>query len=196
MAPVEPLLDRSLARFLENLADRSPTPGGGSTAAVVTAMAAALLAMAARASTDSWAEARGVGAQAEALRDRVAPLADLDAAAYAEALELLDARGDEAQDRRDFQLGTALSHAAALPLQIAETAADVAELGVLVAERGDARRRADAVAAVLLADAAARIGAELVRVNLAAGVEDDRVARAAQLVEATAVAAGRVLGES
>ena len=191
------MLDRPLARFLEDLADRSPTPGGGSAAAVVTAMAAGLLAMAARASTDSWPEARGVAAQAEALRERVAVLAELDATAYAEALELLETgRGPVERDRRDFRLGTALTRAAALPLDIAQAAADVAELGVLVVERAEESRRPDAVAAVLLADAAAKVGAQLVRVNLATQPQDERVARAASLVEATGVAAGRVLGES
>ena len=193
----EPLLDRPLAQFLESLADRSPTPGGGSAAAVVTAMAAGLLAMAARASTGSWPEAAGVAAQAEALRDRAAPLAELNAAAYADALELLDDDlAPEQPERRDFRLGTALSRAAALPLDIAEAAADVAELGVLVVERAEESRRADAVAAVLLADAAANVGAQLVRVNLATQPEDERVARAGTLVDATAAAAGRVLGES
>lgn len=192
---VEPLLDRPLGRFLDDLADRSPAPGGGSAAAVATAMAAGLLSMAARASSDSWPEARGVAAQAEALRDRVAPLADLNAAAYAEVLELLDEPETEDQDRRDFRLGKALSRAAALPLRIAEAACDVAELGVVVAERADPRCRADATAAVLLADAAAQVGAHLVRVNLAAQAHDDRVARADELTDATARAALRALGE-
>ena len=193
----EPLLDLPLARFLESLADRSRIPGGGSAAAVVTAMAAGLLAMAARASTDSWPEARGVAAQAEALRDRVAPLAELGAAAYAEALALLDEqREPEDQERGVFRLGAALSRAAALPLAISEAAADVAELGVLVVERADASRRPDAVAAVLLADAAVNVGAQLVRANLATQPADERLARAGMLVEASAAAAGRALGES
>jgi methenyltetrahydrofolate cyclohydrolase len=197
MARVEPLLERPLAAFLDDVADAAPIPGGGSVAAVAAAMAAGLLAMVARASIASWPEAAGVAAQAEALRDRIAPLADLTAAAYTEALEVLDGdNGAAERELRDVRLGAALSRAAAAPLSIAEAAADVAELGVLVAERGDPSRRADAVAAVVLADAAARIGAELVRVNLAAPSEDDRVARAARLVEATEVAAGRVLGES
>jgi formiminotetrahydrofolate cyclodeaminase len=192
---VEPLLARPLGRFLDDLADRSPVPGGGSAAAVATAMAAGLLAMAARASQDSWPEALGVAAQAEALRERVSPLAELNAAAYADVLELLDEPQAAAQVRRDFRLGTALSRAAALPLRIAEAACDVAELGVLVAERGDPQRRADATAAVLLADAAVRVGAHLVRVNLAAQIQDDRVERAEALVDASADAARRALGE-
>ena len=191
------MLDRPLARFLADVADDRPTPGGGSAAAVAAAMAAGLLAMAARASTGSWGEAPGVAAQAEALRDRVAPLAELAANAYAEALELLhEDRGPEAQERRDFRLGTVLARAAALPLAVAEAAADIAELGVLVVERAEASRRPDAVAAVLLADAAAKVGAHLVRVNLATHPGDERLTRAAALVEATTAAAGRVLGES
>lgn len=192
---VEPLLARPLGRFLDDLADRAPTPGGGSAVAVATAMAAGLLAMAARASQGSWPDARGVTAQAEALRDRVAPLAELNAAAYVEVLDLLDEPEAGEQSRRDFRLGKALSRAAALPLQIAEAACDVAELGVLVTERGDPQRRADATAAVLLADAAVRAGAHLVRVNLAAQIQDDRVKRADALVEASADAARRALGE-
>jgi formiminotetrahydrofolate cyclodeaminase len=187
------VLDRTVARFLDALADSEPVPGGGSAAAVAAATAAALVTMTARASRDSWPDAAGVAAQAEALRERVAPLADLTSAAYADALALLaDARPD-AEERRDFRLGAALARAAALPLRIAEAACDVAELGVFVVERGDPARRPDAAAAVVLADAAARIGAHLVAVNLSAQPEDERVLRAGRLAELTADAARRAL---
>ena len=196
-APGNALLDRPLAELLADLADPEPSPGAGSAAAVTTAMAAALLAMAARASRESWPEARSVAAQAEALRDRAAGLAELNASAYADALEALTKPqpGGEALERRDFRLGTALSHAAAIPLRVAEAACDVAELGLLVVERGDPVRRADAAAAVLLADSAARVGAHLVSVNLTAHPGDDRVGQAAALVDATARAAERALAE-
>jgi methenyltetrahydrofolate cyclohydrolase len=189
------MLDRPLGKFLADLADGSPVPGGGSAAAIATAMAAGLLAMTARASVETWPEARAVAAQAEALRDRVAPLAQLDAEAYVQALELLRGEGAGDPERRDLELGAALTRAAHLPLQIAEAAADVAALGLLVVERGDAQRRPDAEAAVLLADAAARIGAHLVRVNLTAQTQGEDVARVAELVETTASAAARALGE-
>jgi formiminotetrahydrofolate cyclodeaminase len=193
---MDPLLDRTVAGFLAALADPEPVPGGGSAAAVATAMAAGLLAMTARASKATWPEAAGVAAQAEALRDRVSPLADLTAAAYADVLELLDEPGPDRPERRDFRLGTALAHAADVPLRIAEAAADVAELGLLVVERSDPARRADAAAAVLLADAAARIAAHLIGVNLAAHSDDERVARARRLVEGTTEAARRVLASA
>jgi len=63
-------LDRSLREFLDDVAARGRTPGGGSAAALVTALAAALLAKIARTST-AWPDSRGVAAQAESLRDRV-----------------------------------------------------------------------------------------------------------------------------
>jgi formiminotetrahydrofolate cyclodeaminase len=193
---VSAFLDRPIGEFLDELAESEPLPGGGSAAAVATAMAAGLLAMAARASRGSWADARAVAAQAEALRDRVEPLAAADAEAYAEVLQLLGAEASGDQERRDLVLGAALSRAAALPLGIAEAACDVAELGVLVAERCQPNVRPDAAAAVLLAGAATQIGAHLVRVNLATQAQDDRLARADGLVELTERAVGRVLAET
>ena len=181
-----------MRRFLDELADASPAPGAGAVAAVTTAMAAGLLAMAARASRDAWADARGVAAQAEALRDRAAPLADLNAAAYADAIGLLARSSDSDRGGRDSELGAALSRAAALPLSIAETATDITELGVLVAEHAVPEARADAIAAVLLADAAAHAAAHLVRVNLTAQPGDERMTRAEELVAASSGAARRV----
>jgi formiminotetrahydrofolate cyclodeaminase len=142
-------------------------------------MAAALTAMAARRSTNVWAEAPGAVAQAEQLRRRAAPLAEATADAYAEAAGMLeDARG------RDHELGLALSRAAEVPLLIAQLAADVAALAKDVAECGDPAVRADATAAALLAQAAARSAAHLVEINLGAGAEDLRVLSAQSLAAA------------
>jgi formiminotetrahydrofolate cyclodeaminase len=134
-----------------------------------------------------------VAAQAVALRERVAPFADETAAAYADVLGLLAEPNEEAQERRDFRLGAAFARAAAVPLLIAEAASDVAELGLFVVERGDPERRPDAAAAVLLADAAARIAAHLVAVNLSAQSDDERAVRAKRAAEATADASRRAL---
>src|SRR5919197_823386 len=97
-------------------------PGGGSVAAVVTAFAAALVGMTARLSREIWPDAGGVAAQAEALRARVAPLADA---------------GTGTPGLRDVALGNAFSRAADLPLHIAEIATDVAELSAYTAKRCD-----------------------------------------------------------
>jgi formiminotetrahydrofolate cyclodeaminase len=181
------LLDRSLREFLDDVAEAGRTPGGGSVAALSTALAASLLAKIARTST-AWPDSRGVVAQAESLRDRAAPLAQATAEEYEAALQ---AREDEGEpgERRDFALGRAYARAAEPPLQIARAAADVAELAVVVARNGDPAFHADAVIAALLAAAAASSAAELVGVNLTASARDERVREAERLAESAARAA-------
>ena len=176
-----------MREFLDDVAARGRTPGGGSAAAVVTALAAALLAKIARTST-AWPESRGIAAQAESLRDRAAPLAQATAEEYEAALQ---AREDEGEpgERRDFALGRAYARAAEPPLQIARAAADVAELAVVVARNGDPAFHADAVIAALLAAAAASSAAELVGINLTASARDERVREAERLAESAARAA-------
>jgi formiminotetrahydrofolate cyclodeaminase len=154
--------------------------GGGPLAALVTASAAELLAGIARASRDRWTDGAGVAAQAESLRDRVTPLADLATQAYEQAI---GASGG------DYELGRAYARAAEPPLRIAEAAADVTELAVLVAENADPALRADAVAAGLVAAGCARAAAELVAVNLTMSANDERVRRAELIAEGAVRAA-------
>jgi formiminotetrahydrofolate cyclodeaminase len=188
------LLDLPVRELLDEVAARGRTPGGGSVAALVTAAAAALLAKIARSSGAGWPDAAGFVAQAEALRDRAAPLAQTDADEYEAALR---AHGDETHepgDRRDFALGRAFARAAEPPLEIAAIAADVSRLSVTVAERGEPALRADAVAAALLSAAAAAAAAELVAVNLTASDTDERVRRARRLADEAAEAAEEARG--
>ena len=167
---IDPLLDAFAAEEL--------APGGGSAAALVGAMAAALCEKVARFSDDG-----GSLAQAEALRRRLAALAPEDAEAFASALEQLRTRTD------NFDLGRALMQAAAVPLRIAEACADVAELAAALAETGKAYLQPDARAASVLAAGAARSAALLVEANLGATPSDERVARARLLADDAAGAA-------
>jgi methenyltetrahydrofolate cyclohydrolase len=183
------LLDLRLREFLDEIAAEGRTPGGGSAAAVVTAIAAGLLAKVARGSGDIWPEAAGITAQAECLRDRATPLAQADAEQYEAALRARAETPDEQGERRDFALGRAYAKAAEPPLQIVRAASDVAQLAIAVAENGNPALRADAVTAALLAAAAAKAGAELVAVNLTASAGDPRVLEAAKLAEEAARAA-------
>ena len=187
------LLDSSLREFLDTLAGEGPAPGGGSAAALVVAMAAGLVAMVARASESHWDEAGGVVGQAQTFRARVAPLAQADADAYAEALAALRKR-DELEERyRDQQLRAALDRSAEIPLQIAEAGCDLASLAALLVERGNPEVRADAAAAAVLAEGGTRAAAKLVAINLGASPDDDRVRQAKALVERASEAANRAL---
>jgi len=162
------------------------TDAGGAAASHAGALAAGVVRALALAAADGWVNGPGVAAQAASLRRRLTRLAVEDADAYAAARA---ARG-----RGDHALGAALDRAAALPLEIARTAADVVSLAAEVALRGDPGRRADAAAAALLADAAARVGALLVEANLATAPGDERLAQAHAACEAAAAAASRAVG--
>jgi len=181
-----------LGDFLDGLEAPAPSPCGGSAAAVAAAMGAALVAMVARASS-SWQDAAGVATQARALRTRLLELADEDAEAFGAVLATMrESAGSPEQ--RDFVLGTALLRAAEVPLRIAESAADVAELAALTAAEGSAHLRADASAAATLAEASTRAAAHLVDINLATVRGDRHSARASELAQAAAAARARALG--
>lgn len=188
--PGDEYLDLRLGDFLERLG--TGNPGSGSASALTVAFAAGLVAMVARRSAECWDEAGGVAAQALALQARAAPLALADAQVWGEALEALtDAAAEHAAP--NGALEAKLEQAAAIPLLIAEAAADTASLAALSAELGEGTYRADAAAAAVLAAASARVAAHLVAVNLTVSKDDERMLRARASEAAAADAASRAL---
>ena len=181
------LHELTIAEWLAALAAGNPVPGAGSAAALTASAAAALVAMTARLS-DEWPEAAGVAAQALALQQRLAELAQADAEIYAESLDALAAREKGQDERRDFALGTLLDRAARVPLAIAETACDVALLAANAAAYVRLEVQPDARAAGSLAAAAASAAALLVEVNLTATADDERVRQARRAAEGAAAA--------
>src|SRR5437763_11012458 len=176
MPAVSSFLELTVAEWLDQLAGPRAAPGGGSALAMSVANAAAVLAMAARVSDNP-----GLVAQAEALRRRSAPLAQLDADTYEEALAARDAMQDLKPEQRDWEIGRAFARAAEPPLEIARAAADVAELAAELATAGSPAIRADAIAAAALAAGAARACVTMVEVNLTALEGDPRIAEAGRL---------------
>jgi formiminotetrahydrofolate cyclodeaminase len=185
-----------LPALLDELAAPCEVPGAGSALAVALAAAAAVVQMAARLSPESWADAAGVAAQAQALRERAAQLVDEDAEAYRQALQARGAADAPAKpEQRDFALGRATAAAAEPPLALVRLAADLAELCAAAGARVDPRVHADVAAAAALAAAVARGGRALVATNLTALPGDTRVEEADRLV-AAAEAAARVVARN
>jgi formiminotetrahydrofolate cyclodeaminase len=193
MTQSDELLSASVSELLERFAAERPDPGGGSAAGLTVAVAAAVVTMAARVSGGYWTGARGALAQANRLRERSTPLAQTDAAAYAVALAALYGPKHGEPARRDAELATALERAAEVPLTIAETAADVAELAATLAEEGNPNVRGDMAAAAVLAEGGARAAAKLVELNLTVTAGDPWVIRANESARAAADAARRAL---
>jgi methenyltetrahydrofolate cyclohydrolase len=96
---------------------------------------------------------------------------------------------------RNTLIGETLSRAADVPLEIAETAGDVAELAAEIAACGNQNLRGDAAAAAALAASAARVAANLVEINLSTVEGDERIERARTLVRLADRAAQRALGD-
>jgi len=190
---VESFLEQRLDEFMDEVASDKPAPGGGAVAAVVVALAAGLVAMAARFAVDHWPDAPDVVERADALRRRVAPLAPADAQAFEEVLTAMRLPKDLEPEVRNTAIGNALARAAEIPLEMAREAEEVAALGALVAEKGNPNLRGDAVAAAMLAHAGARVAANLVAINIGTTQHDARVERAREHVAAAADAVDRAL---
>ena len=173
-------LGQPLGGFLDLVASREPAPGGGASAAVTVALAAALTAMAARFSTEHLADADELAARADGLREEVVPLAQADAAAYGRVLDAYRTPRDDEEGRRR-KIRDALTEAADVPLSIAGIGAEVAGNAARLVEEGNPNLWGDAVTAVALAGAGVRAAATLVEINVSAGGDDDgRLARAAE----------------
>jgi len=183
-SPPASFLDQPVRGFLDQLAARTPTPGGGGAAAATGAMAAGLVAMAARFSARQLPEAGDLADQADRLRYMASQLADMDARVYT---AVLASRGPERKE--------ALLAAAMVPLEIAAIGARVAGLAVRVAEAGNPNLRGDAVTGAVLAAASARSAASLVDINVRMGGLDPGLSRrAARAVADAGDAAERATG--
>ncbi|MEW6472782.1 MAG: cyclodeaminase/cyclohydrolase family protein [Actinomycetota bacterium] len=153
--------------FLERIASDAPAPGGGAAAAVSAAMAAGLVAMAARRSTGHLDAAHELINEADHLRAEALRAAREDAEAYEEVLTTY--RLPTSCADRPARLRSALEQAVRTPLAIAELGATVASLGSVVANDGNPNLHGDAVVAVILADASVKAAARLVEINVAVG---------------------------
>jgi formiminotetrahydrofolate cyclodeaminase len=189
---VSSFLDEPVRGFLDQLAARTPAPGGGGAAAVTGAMAAGLVAMAARFSATRLPGAGELADEADGLRRRLAQLADMDARAYTAVLEAFRLPAEDAQ--REARRREALRGAALVPLEIAGIGARVAAMAAQVAEAGNPNLRGDAVTGAVLAAASARSAACLVDINVGLGGLDPGLSRRAAEAAADAADAGDAAG--
>jgi len=176
----------SLEDYLERLASDSPEPGGGSVAALVGALGAALVSMVANLTlgkpkyADVQDDMAELEQRAAELRAELEELVTLDAHAYAAVSKAMKMpKEDETQQaERTKALQAALRGAAAVPIKIAISAVEVAKLCLPAAEKGNPHALSDAGVAVLLADAASQAAALNVKINLN-WIDDEDFVRAA-----------------
>jgi glutamate formiminotransferase / formiminotetrahydrofolate cyclodeaminase len=173
----------SIASFAGRLAARTPTPGGGSAAAVTAALAAALGEMVLAYSVDPAKPAEDLRGVARALtegRQRFLELADEDAQSYDAVRAAKRARKDRPDDPA-LAAGyvSALDHAASVPLETARRARELADRLDAVRARTRAALTSDLVTSLALFRAAAEGALANVAINLedlkAVGQPVDRI---------------------
>ena len=192
----------SVSGFVASVAAPVPTPGGGSVAAHVGALGAALAQMVAGLTVGKKKyaavepEMKELALRAAALGTGLAALVAADADSYTAVTDAyrLPKEPEDAAAVRRAAVERALLGAARVPLDTARACAEVARLAADCAERGNTNAVSDAGVAALLAAAATRGAAYNVRINIAAledrGVGEPLAREAVALVEqATAHAA-------
>jgi formiminotetrahydrofolate cyclodeaminase len=175
------------------VASPDPTPGGGSVAAHAGALAAALAQMVAGLTVGKKkyaavdAEMRDLAVRASALGNTLAALVARDATAYATvaAAYKLPAESVDQQREKAARIDEALLHAAEVPLETARACADVAELALAVAERGNTNAASDAGVAALLAEAGCVGASYNVRINVGSLSDKSRGAALSATVQET-----------
>jgi formiminotetrahydrofolate cyclodeaminase len=182
-------LDRQpIGDFLAELAARRAAPGAGATAAIEAALAAGLVAMIGRFTTDpEHADTiRDVVAAADARRDACVAAAAADEEAFsavADAMKL-PRDTDEERDHRHRTLGAAQLEAARPPQAVIEAAVELVALAERLLPIANRNLVSDVAAVTAAARAAAATARLAVETNLP-GIEDE--AARTELLAAVAV---------
>jgi formiminotetrahydrofolate cyclodeaminase len=163
-----------LSGFLGELASNSPTPGGGSVAALCGALGAALSSMVANLTigkkkyADVEEDMKATLEGTETLRLELTQMIDEDAAAFDKVMVALKMPKETDEDKasRKAALQQALVDAATVPLAVMEMCVGVISLAKPVAEHGNKNAVSDAGVAALVGRAGVHSAGLNVLINL------------------------------
>jgi glutamate formiminotransferase/formiminotetrahydrofolate cyclodeaminase len=175
-----PLMSMTVSRFVNEVSTESPAPGGGSVAALMGSLGAALATMVAnltvgkRGYEAAWQELTDVAERGQALKDRLARAVDEDADAFNRVMDAmrLPKGTPEQQTARDRAIAEANKAAAEVPLQTARYCLAAIELAGLAANKGNRHSSSDAGVAALAARAGVEGAVLNVLINLG-GIKDE-----------------------
>lgn len=173
------LTEKSLTKFLDELASNSPAPGGGSVAALAGALGAALTSMVANLTIgkkkylDVETEMISLRSKSEELRKAFTIIIDQDTEAFNKVMEAfgLPKDTDDQKALRSTAIQEATKEAALIPLRVMKLVVDALALTKIVAEKGNSNSASDAGVAALMLYAGAEGAALNVYINLS-GIND------------------------
>ena len=188
--------DTAVEPFLDALASQAATPGGGSAAAIIGAMGAALVSMVCNLTIGKkkYAEVEGemkdVLTKAEALRLKLTGMIEDDVKAFDAVMGAygMAKETDAEKIAREKSIQAALKQATDVPLRCCHAAREVIDLAAIASAKGNLNVISDAGVAVLAAYAALRSAALNVFTN--ARMITDKPFAEAKLKELNALLAG------
>jgi len=159
--------DTAIESFLDALASSKATPGGGSAAAIIGAMGAALVSMVCNLTigkkkyADVEGEMKEVLHKAEALRHKLTGMIEDDVKAFDHVMAAygMAKETDAEKTARDKAIQAALKQATEVPLRCCHAAREVIDLAAIASEKGNLSVISDAGVGVLAAYAALRSAA-------------------------------------
>lgn len=193
-----PFAHLPLAEFLDQVAAKTPAPGGGAVASSVGALAAALAQMSTNFSIGKKAFIAHQATHEAAIKELAVArgimlqLADEDAEAYTEVNTLQ--KLPEMDRRRQAELPHAIRTAVQVPQELMAASTNLLRLFETLAPITNPYLKSDLAVAAILAEAAARAGAWNVRVNVKLLPEEDQGAILAELERSLADATARCRG--
>ncbi len=168
------LSELTIKEFLKKIASESPTPGGGSVAALGAALAASLTEMVANLTIDKKGyediedEMKTVVQKALILRSDLVASIDSDANAYNDVIAAtkLPRNSDTEKRYREEKIQHGLKHAAIVPLAVAHCAIRVMELAGKTIEKVNKNAITDGAVAVMMAKTAVLSALYNVKINV------------------------------
>jgi formiminotetrahydrofolate cyclodeaminase len=159
------LIDMKVADFVEAVAAKTPTPGGGAVAALCASLGAALGIMAARYSTGG--EPQKAAGELEEIKAALLPMVDQDAEAYnlVSGAYGLPKSNDDEKKRRKEAIQIALKDAAEVPLKVMMTAVRALEALASYSLKCNKNLASDLASGALLLSTGIEGAAHNVRIN-------------------------------
>ncbi|MBE3092010.1 MAG: cyclodeaminase/cyclohydrolase family protein [Candidatus Atribacteria bacterium] len=176
------LIDKKINNFLDELASNSPTPGGGSVAALAGALGAALISMVGNLTIgkkkyeDVEEDIKKIISSSGKLRYELSQLIEEDVKVFNNfmATYKMPKETEDEKKIRAEKIQESLIEAAKVPLKVAYKCLDILSLSKEVAEKGNINVVSDAGVAVLMAEAALESAILNVKINLRM-IKDEKV---------------------
>jgi formiminotetrahydrofolate cyclodeaminase len=167
-------IDQSMRNFLDALASKAPTPGGGSVAALAGALGGALVSMVSNLTLgkETYREIQPqiekLLQDSERLRREMQDLMQQDTEAFGALSEVykMPKSTDAEKAARTARMQEALKKACQVPLDIGMKSLEVAHLAQKAADIGSTAVVSDAGVAILMSSACARSAALNVKINI------------------------------